>query len=68
MYNPEFGVINYMLHKVGIIGPNWLFDEFWAMPAIIFMSLWTIGSNMMIILAGLQDIPQSLVEAAAGWC
>lgn len=64
MYNPEFGVINYMLYKVGIIGPNWLFDEFWAMPAIIFMSLWTIGSNMMIILAGLQDIPQSLVEAS----
>ncbi len=64
MYNPEFGIINYMLYKIGIVGPNWLFDEFWAMPAIIFMSLWTIGSNMMIILAGLQDIPQSLVEAA----
>lgn len=64
IYNPEFGILNHLLSLVGIEGPKWLFDEHWAMPALIFMSLWGIGGNMVIFLAGLQDIPQTLIEAA----
>lgn len=64
LYNPEFGLINYLLSRVGLKGPKWLFSETWAMPALIFMCLWYIGTNMVLFLAGLQEIPSQLYEAA----
>ncbi len=64
IYNPEFGLINYFLSLIGIKGPQWLFDTRWVLPALIIMSLWGIGSNMMIFLAALQNVPQELLEAA----
>jgi multiple sugar transport system permease protein len=64
MFNPEMGIINYLLSLVGINGPGWLNSQTWAMPALILMSLWGIGANMIIILAGLQGIPEHLYEAA----
>ncbi|MGN0803339.1 MAG: carbohydrate ABC transporter permease [Candidatus Faecivicinus sp.] len=64
LYNPVTGVINDILYMLGINGPNWLGDTKWAMPALIFMNVFTCGSQMLILLAGLQDIPQSYYEAA----
>jgi multiple sugar transport system permease protein len=66
MYNPSFGVINYLLDTLfGIQGPRWLSDLNWAMPSVILMGVWRdIGSYMMIYLAGLQGIPEELYEAA----
>lgn len=64
LYNPITGVINDFLYMLGINGPNWLGDTKWAMPALIFMNVFTCGSQMLILLAGLQDIPQSYYEAA----
>ena len=64
MFNPQVGMINYLLSLIGIEGPGWLNSQTWAMPALIFMSLWGIGANMIIILAGLQGIPDHLYEAA----
>ena len=64
VFNSEYGLINSLLGAVGIPGPHWLTSPDWAMPAVIIMSLWTIGGNLIIYLAGLQDIPQSLYEAA----
>lgn len=58
------GIINIVLDQFGIAGPNWLSDRTWAMPALIIMNISTCGSAMLIFLAGLQDIPQSLYEAA----
>jgi ABC-type sugar transport system permease subunit len=59
------GVINQVLAKVGIAGPSWLTDSHWAMPAVILVSAWQgIGYPMVILLAGLQAIPESLLEAA----
>ncbi len=50
---------------VGIDGPNWLTNSTWAMPALIFMSVWkTFGYNMVLFVAGLQNIPEHLYEAA----
>lgn len=57
------GLINYMLNLIGIEGPNWLGSTTWAMPALIMMSLWGLGSTMIIYLAGLQGIPQHLYGA-----
>jgi len=65
LYNPDFGAINTVLNYVGIEGPKWLADTTWAMPSIIIMSIWkSLGFNMVIFLAGLQDIPEQLYEVA----
>lgn len=69
--NPYHGILNLALRQMGIQGPNWLGTRVWAKPALIIMSLWGIGGQMVIFLAGLQGIPESLYDAAevdgAGW-
>jgi len=62
--NPEYGLINDMLARIGLPGPPWLTSEIWSKPAFILMSLWGIGSTAIIFLAALQDIPVHLYEAA----
>jgi multiple sugar transport system permease protein len=63
-YNDEFGLFNAYLSRVGIRVP-WLTNANWAMLSIVFMSLWwTVGGPMIILLAGLQDIPDHYLEAA----
>jgi multiple sugar transport system permease protein len=64
LLNPEYGLINYFLSLVGIKGPLWLQSETWALPGLILMSLWGIGSTMLIYLAALQGVPAHLYEAA----
>lgn len=64
LYNAEVGLINYALSLVGIEGPNWLGDPKIAMISIVILSLWTIGNNIIIMLAGIQDIPASYYESA----
>lgn len=59
------GLLNGGLALIGVQGPNWLHDEFWAMPALILMAVWrNMGTLMIIFLAGLQTIPAELDEAA----
>jgi multiple sugar transport system permease protein len=66
IFNPKFGIVNYLLGLVGITGPAWLFDPNWAMPAIIITSVWKdIGFIMILFLTGLQNIPQEYYDAAA---
>jgi multiple sugar transport system permease protein len=64
VFNPEAGVINFMLSKVGIKGPEWFWSEEWVLPAFIIISLWGVGQPMLIYLAGLQGIPTQFYEAA----
>ncbi len=64
VFNPDFGVINFMLSKIGIEGPGWVYDKDWALFSLILMSLWGIGQPMVIFLASLQGVPRSLYEAA----
>ncbi len=65
LLSPEGGIVNYLLGLVGIDGPGWWTDPNWAMPAIIIASVWKdLGFNMLILLAGLQAIPEHLYEAA----
>jgi ABC-type sugar transport system permease subunit len=59
------GLVNYLFSMVGIESKQWLSNVKLAMPAVIFVSVWkTLGYNMIIYLAGLQEIPISLYEAA----
>jgi len=66
IFQPDFGVLNYLLDRVGIDGPGWLNSIEWALPSLVIMSLWgTVGGDRMIIfLAGLQGVPQELFDAA----
>ena len=62
--NTEFGLLNALLDSIGLPKIAWLQQPGWAMPAMILMSLWALGATMVIYLAGLQGIPESLYEAA----
>lgn len=64
MYNGESGIINTALRSVGLSGPAWLSDPAWAKPAMILMATWSAGHAMVIYLAGLNDVPRSIYEAA----
>ena len=64
IFNFRFGILNFFLSLVGIHGPNWLGDPDFALSAFVVMSLWGIGGNVVIFLAGLQGVPVALHEAA----
>ncbi|WP_246309969.1 carbohydrate ABC transporter permease [Paenibacillus alginolyticus] len=64
LLNPQFGLVNYWLDKIGISGPPWIGSESWSKPSLILMSLWGTGQAVVIYLAGLQDIPQDYYDAA----
>lgn len=64
LFDGTNGIINALLAKIGIEGHNWLGEISTAMPAIIFMEMFNIGTAMTIILAGLQDVPSDFYEAA----
>lgn len=58
------GLLNRGLALFGIDGPNWFGSTTWALPGLILMSLWNIGGDMVIYLAGLQGVPKQLYDAA----
>ena len=66
IYNPEYGLLNSVLSRwFGVRGPEWLADPRWAMPALVIVTVWKgLGYNMLLFLAGLQNVPKELYEAA----
>jgi multiple sugar transport system permease protein len=65
LYHPRYGLLNSLLGHLGVHQIDWLGDPRWAMPAIIVMATWkNFGYNMLICIAGLQNIPRDLYEAA----
>jgi multiple sugar transport system permease protein len=64
IFNGQYGILNFVLGKVGVTGPGWLSDPHWSKPALIVLSLWGVGHAVVIYLAGLQDVPVHLYEAA----
>ena len=65
IYSPQHGLLNYFLGTVGIPPQNWLNDPNLALISLVVVTIWgSIGSNMVIFLAGLQDIPRDVIEAA----
>ena len=68
MFNGESGLVNWitgpLFRLFGATAPAWLADPFWAKPALILISVWGVGNSMIIYLAGLQDVPRELHEAA----
>jgi multiple sugar transport system permease protein len=65
LFHTRYGMVNHTLDQVGIGPIDWLGDPHWAMPTIILLAVWkNFGYNMVILLAGLQAIPEDLYEAA----
>lgn len=64
IFNTEFGLMNVFIRGIG--GPKipWIQDPAWAIPALVIISLWSVGGSMIIFLAGLQGIPDIYYEAA----
>ena len=66
LLDPNFGGVNWVLRHLGIAHPPlWLESGTWALPAVVLIGLWSIGGGAIIYLAGLQNIPEQLYEAAA---
>ncbi len=64
VFSADWGILNFLLSLINVQGPNWLTSEDWALTALIIMSLWGVGSGLVIYLAGLQGVPTELYEAA----
>jgi multiple sugar transport system permease protein len=64
IFNQNFGVMNWLLHFLGIQPIPWLESSFWVLPAFVIMQLWGVGGSMLIYLAGLQGVPTELYDAA----
>ena len=63
--HPDLGILNQILRAIGIANPpRWLSSPDWAIPAVVIMGLWAVGGGAIIYLAGLQNIPPHLYEAA----
>ena len=65
VFHPEYGILNEVLGWFGVEPLRWLFEPDLAKPAFIFMSFWMIGRQMVIFIAGLGNIPESMYEAAS---
>jgi multiple sugar transport system permease protein len=65
LLDPKLGAFNTILHSLGVQNPpNWINSPTWAVPSLVLMSLWGVGGSAIIYLAGLQNIPEHLYEAA----
>jgi len=65
LYNYQYGLINYVLSKLGIDKINWIDDPNVAMISIVIIGVWsTVGYSMVLLLAGLQEIPRDYYEAS----
>ncbi len=65
LLNPGVGVLNYLLDRGGVPTASWLTDPTWALPAVAATTVWmNVGFATIVILAGLQNIPEELYESA----
>jgi len=64
IFEPNFGVANFLLDLIGVEPQRWLYDPVLAKPTLAIMGIWGIGTGIIIFLAGLQSVPESLYDAA----
>ena len=65
LLKPGIGPVNHFLAKIGIDGPLWFNSPAWAKPSLVLLGLWAIGDLMVIFLAAVLGVPESLYEAAS---
>ncbi|WP_144882037.1 carbohydrate ABC transporter permease, partial [Isoptericola variabilis] len=64
LFNGQYGLVNEVLGWFGITGPSWTTDAAWIKPGLALISLWSVGSSVIILLAALRDVPTELYDAA----
>jgi multiple sugar transport system permease protein len=64
LFTPGSGLINVPFSWIGVRGPCWLTCPEWARPTMVLLALWIIGNQVVLYLAGLQDVPQDYYDAA----
>ena len=65
LFNADYGPVNHFLAQIGVEGPRWLNDPRWSLVAVVIVTIWkSLGFNMIILLAGLQDVPRTFYDAA----
>jgi multiple sugar transport system permease protein len=64
LFNGQYGLVNDVLGWFGIDGPAWTTDPDWVKPGLVLISLWSVGSSVIILLAALRDVPAELYDAA----
>ncbi|MEU4239139.1 sugar ABC transporter permease [Actinoplanes sp. NPDC026619] len=65
LLKPGTGPVDHFLEKIGINGPLWFNSPTWAKPSLVLLGLWAIGDLMVIFLAAVLGVPESLYEAAS---
>lgn len=65
LFNSDTGPLNVAIAAVGLAPPDWLRDPAWSKPALILLSLWPLGVEVLVFLAGLKEVPQDFLDAAA---
>jgi len=65
MFDPRTGLINQFIGLFGVEPIAWLLDPAWSKPAIVLMSMWALGVDSLIFLAGLKDVPQDVIDASS---
>jgi ABC-type sugar transport system permease subunit len=65
LFNPSVGLLNYLLSLIGVHGPQWLIQPNVAIVAVSITTIWLVlGTNVIVLLAGLQSVPEDIYEAA----
>jgi sn-glycerol 3-phosphate transport system permease protein len=65
LFNPSLGLLNYLLSTIGVRGPDWLIQPTTAIIAVSITTIWlTLGTNIIVLLSGLQGVPEEIYEAA----
>lgn len=65
MFSDANGPVNEILSWIGITGPDWIRDPSWSKPMLVILSMWPLGVETLVFLAGLKEIPQDLLDAAS---
>jgi len=65
LLNPQYGLVNQFLGLMHLPQLGWFTDPTWAKPGLLLQSVWASGATIIIFLAGLQSVPEELVEAAS---
>jgi multiple sugar transport system permease protein len=63
LFQPDFGVVNFVIRSLGMAAPQWLASERTVIPTMVLMNVWITGNSMVIFLAALQGVPRHLYEA-----
>ena len=64
LFNGNYGLVDKALSYIGISGPFWQSDPNWIKPGIVVMLIWQVGTNTVLYLAAIKNVPQHLYEAA----